>query len=92
METKSQSRQATKLQATKLPSDEISGGTAGAVRNELSTGQYLNTGSGIDGSHLIKASDTINALQNLIKSGQLDGHNQMIAEHLISDLKNSLGR
>ena len=72
--------------------DEISGGTAGAVRNELSTGQYLNTGSGIDGSHLIKASDTINALQNLIKSGQLDGHNQMIAEHLISDLKNSLGR
>jgi len=72
--------------------DEISGGTAGAVRNELSTGQYLNTGSGIDGSHLIKASDTINALQNLIKSGQLDGHNQMIAEHLISDLKSSLGR
>jgi hypothetical protein len=72
--------------------DEISGGTAGAVRNELSTGQYLNTGSGIDGSHLIKASDTINALQNLIKSGQLDGHSQVIAEHLISDLKNSLGR
>lgn len=72
--------------------DEISGGTAGAVRNELTTGQYLNTGSGIDGSHLIKASNTINELTNLIKSGQLDGHNQMIAEHLISDLKNSLGR
>lgn len=72
--------------------DEISGGTAGAVRNELTTGQYLNTGSGIDGSHLIKASNTINELTSLIKSGELDGHNQMIAEHLISDLKNSLGR
>jgi RHS repeat-associated protein len=65
--------------------DEIPGGTAGAVRNEVATGEYIN------GGHTIKAQDMINALQNLISSGQLSGGDQDIARHVISDLKNSLG-
>jgi RHS repeat-associated protein len=66
--------------------DEIPGGTAGAVRNEVMTGEYIN------GGHAIKASEMITALQNLVKSGTLSGSDQMIAGHIISDLKNSLGR
>ena len=66
--------------------DEIEGGTAGAVRNEVMTGEYIN------GGHSIKAAEMITALQNLIKSGQLSGSDQTIAGHIISDLKNSLGR
>jgi RHS repeat-associated protein len=66
--------------------DEIPGGTAGAVRNEVMTGEYIN------GGHSIKAAEMITALQNLIKSGQLSGSDQTIAGHIISDLKNSLGR
>lgn len=45
--------------------DEIPGGTAGAVRNEVMTGEYIN------GGHSIKASEMITALQRLINSGQL---------------------
>jgi RHS repeat-associated protein len=66
--------------------DEISGGTAGAVRYEVATGEYIN------GGHSIKAAEMITALSNLIKSGALSGSDQMIAGHIISDLKNSLGQ
>ena len=66
--------------------DEISGGTAGAVRNEVMTGEYIN------GGHSIKAAEMITALQRLIGSGELSGSDQTIAAHIISDLKNSLGR
>lgn len=66
--------------------DEIPGGTAGAVRNEVMTGEYIN------GGHSIKASEMITALQRLINSGQLSASDQTIAGHIISDLKNSLGR
>lgn len=66
--------------------DEIPGGTAGAVRNEVTTGEFIN------GGHSIKAGEMITALSNLIKSGTLSGSDQMIAGHVISDLKNSLGR
>jgi RHS repeat-associated protein len=66
--------------------DEIPGGTAGAVRNEVMTGEFIN------GGHSIKAAEMITALSNLIKSGTLSGSDQMIAGHIISDLKNSLGR
>jgi hypothetical protein len=66
--------------------DEIPGGTAGAVRNEVMTGEFIN------GGHAIKASEMITALTKLINSGELSGSDQMIAGHIISDLKNSLGR
>jgi RHS repeat-associated protein len=65
--------------------DEVSGGTAGAVRNEVMTGEYIN------GGHSIKAGEMINRLNNLIQGG-LDSHDHNIAERLISDLKSSLGR
>ena len=66
--------------------DEIPGGTAGAVRNEVMTGEYIN------GGHSIKASEMVTALTKLINSGQLNGSDQTIAGHIISDLNNSLGR
>ena len=42
--------------------DEIPGGTAGAVRNEVSTGEFIN------GGHSIKAQEMITALTKLINS------------------------
>ena len=66
--------------------DEIPGGTAGAVRNEVSTGEFIN------GGHSIKAQEMITALTKLINSGELSGSDQMIAGHIISDLKSSLGK
>jgi hypothetical protein len=66
--------------------DEIPWGTAGAVQNEVTTGEYIN------GGHSIKADLMIGALQRLISSGELSGSDQTIAGHIISDLKNSLGR
>jgi RHS repeat-associated protein len=66
--------------------DEIPGGTAGAVRNEVMTGEFIN------GGHSIKAQEMITALTKLINSGELSGGDQTIAGHIISDLKNSLGK
>ena len=68
--------------------DELPGGTAGALRNEVSTGEYIT----YLGGHAEKAENTIRALQKLINSGELSGSDQMIAGHIISDLKNSLGK
>jgi RHS repeat-associated protein len=68
--------------------DELPGGTAGAVRNEVGTGEYIK----YLGGHAEKAENMIRALDNLIKSGTLSGGDQDIARHLISDLKNSLGK
>ncbi|WP_353072445.1 hypothetical protein [Tunturiibacter gelidiferens] len=47
--------------------DEIPGGTAGAVRNEATTGEFIN------GGHWIKAGDTINRLNTLIDEGKIVG-------------------
>jgi RHS repeat-associated protein len=66
--------------------DEIPGGTAGAVRNEVATGEFIN------GGHAIKAQEMISAITKLINSGELSGGDQTIAGHIISDLKNSLGK
>jgi hypothetical protein len=66
--------------------DEIPGGTAGAVRNEVTTGEFIN------GGHSIKAGEMINRLNKLIANGGLDAHDHNIAERVISDLKSSLGR
>lgn len=66
--------------------NEIFGDAAGAVRNEVATGEYIN------GGHAIKASERITALTRLINSGELSGSDRMIAGHIISDLKNALGR
>ncbi len=66
--------------------DEIAGGTAGAVRNELLTGEYINVG------HIIKAQEMVNALNNQIDSGELSAGDVRIARLLIADLKSSLGK
>jgi RHS repeat-associated protein len=67
--------------------DEIPGGTAGAVRSEIATGQYIEASN-----HIIKAGEMVTKLTNMIQSGRLSGSDLMIAAHLLSDVKNSLGR
>jgi hypothetical protein len=66
--------------------DKIPGGTAGAVENEVSTGEYIN------GGHSIKAAERITQLTRLINSGELSGSDSNIAGHILSSLQNALGR
>jgi filamentous hemagglutinin len=61
------------------------GTTADAVRNELDTGQP--TGGLF---HSQKATEYSNALNKLLKTGNLDAHDQIVARSLVQDLKNSL--
>ena len=68
--------------------DEIPGGTAGAFRNEVSTGGYIEH----LGGNAMKAAQRFTQLERLINSGHPSGSDQMIAGHIISDLKNALGR
>jgi RHS repeat-associated protein len=67
-------------------SDKIPGGTAGAVENEVSTGEYIS------GGHAIKAAERITQLTRLINSGELSGSDSTIAGHILSSLQNALGR
>lgn len=65
--------------------DRLPGGTAGAVRYELMTGDTVG-GS----SHLQKASDIIQGLTRLLKSGQLSLNDQITARALIQELQGAL--
>ena len=66
--------------------DKLPGGTAGAVRSELSTGNLLSpTG------HTQKAIEAITRLNNLLKSGNLSYNDQIQARTMIQDLRNALG-
>ncbi len=67
--------------------DKIPGGTAGAIRDEVATGQYIN-----QAGHFIKAAERITQLERLVNSGALSGSDLMIAGHILNDLKNALGR
>jgi len=66
-------------------SDEVSGGTAGAVRKELGEGELVG-----GKSHITKAEERASGLQNLIDSGVLDGEDLQVAEWLMQDLLKAL--
>jgi RHS repeat-associated protein len=66
-------------------SDELPGGTAGAVTYELKMGDLLS-----QAGHSEKATTTITALTNLLKSGSLSAHDQMVARQLIQQLRDAL--
>lgn len=67
------------------PSDQLRGGTAGAVRNEARTG--LPTGRKF---HTIKAQENINNLQKILRRTNLDPTDRATAEALLTDLQNAL--
>ena len=63
----------------------VPGGTAGAIREELRTGEPVQ-----GKFHVEKGRQYINALSNAIKSGQLSEPEKQIAEWLENDLLNAL--
>ena len=67
------------------PTDKLPGGTAGAVTYELKIGDLLS-----QAGHSEKATTTITALTNLLKSGSLSANDQMVARQLIQQLSNAL--
>lgn len=66
-------------------SDQLRGGTAGAVRSEAQTG--LATGRKF---HTIKAQENINNLQKILRRTNLDHVDRATAEALLSDLQNAI--
>jgi hypothetical protein len=66
--------------------DKLPGGTAGAVRYELATGEQLLQGTW----HSQKAQNTITHLNNMLKSGELSYRDQQVARELIRDLTSAL--
>ena len=63
------------------------GGLAAAVRHELATGQLIG-----GKSHIQKASERITNLENIIRTQTLSPSDTIIANEILSDLKNALGR
>jgi hypothetical protein len=51
------------------------------------TGEYINWNG-----HVEKAIAFANALQAMIRSGELSGEDTVIAGHLLNDLRNAVGR
>jgi len=65
--------------------DQMPGGTAGAVRYEIRTGELLS-----DAGHSIKAQEVINGLQKLVNNGTLSQADTATAKALIEDLRSAL--
>ncbi len=65
--------------------DKLPGGTAGAVRYELSTGGLMSPSG-----HSIKAQQTITSLTNLLKSGKLSYNDQIVSRQIIQELSDAL--
>jgi RHS repeat-associated protein len=66
--------------------DQLPGGTAGAVRWEQATGELLS-----QSGHGPKAEGIINGLNRLLATGTLSAHDAEVARALIQDLKDALG-
>jgi hypothetical protein len=67
------------------PTDKLAGGTAGAVRYEQMTGDLLS-----EAGHSIKAGQMIKNVQDLVKQGNLNFHDQQVARQIIRDLSSAL--
>lgn len=66
-------------------SDKIPGGTAGAVRYEARTGILLS-----DAGHFQEAREILGHLNELIRTGGLSVHDQVVAKGLAQDLSQAL--
>jgi hypothetical protein len=67
--------------------DRIPGGTAGAIRNHLATGEWIS-----NSGHFIKTAERLAQLGKLIQSGTLSATDMAIAKSIAADLRNALGR
>jgi RHS repeat-associated protein len=65
--------------------DRLPGGTAGAIRHELETGELVG-GS----SHLIKGADRIRNLERIMRTENLSPADRATAQRLIHDLQDAL--
>jgi RHS repeat-associated protein len=65
--------------------DKLPGGTAGAVRYELATGDLMSPSG-----HSGKAQEVIVALTNLLKSGKLSYNDQIVSRQIIQELSDAL--
>lgn len=65
--------------------DRLPGGTAGAVRYELATGDLMSPSG-----HSGKAQELIVALTNLLKSGKLMFNDQIVSRQIIQELSDAL--
>ncbi|MBZ5500447.1 MAG: RHS repeat-associated core domain-containing protein [Acidobacteriia bacterium] len=65
--------------------DKLPGGTAGAVRYELATGDLMSPSG-----HSRKAQDVIVALTNLLKGGRLSYNDQIVSRQIIQELSDAL--
>ncbi len=65
--------------------DVLPGGTAGAVRYELATGDLMSPAG-----HSLKAQEVVTALTNLLKSGRLSFDDQIVSRQLIQNLSDAL--
>jgi RHS repeat-associated protein len=65
--------------------DKLPGGTAGAVRYELATGDLMSPSG-----HSGKAQEVIVALTNLLKSGKLTFNDQIVSRQIIQELSDAL--
>jgi len=65
--------------------DKLPGGTAGAVRYELLTGDLMSPSG-----HSMKAQEAIVAITNLLKRGKLSFNDQIVSRRLIQDLSDAL--
>jgi hypothetical protein len=65
--------------------DKLPGGTAGAVRYALATGDLMSPSG-----HSGKAQEVIVALTNLLKSGKLSYNDQIVSRQIIQELSDAL--
>jgi hypothetical protein len=65
--------------------DKIPGGTAGAIRHELRTGELVG-----GRSHLIKGAERSRELESILKSEPLSPQDRRVAEAVLDDLRSAL--
>jgi RHS repeat-associated protein len=65
--------------------DKLPGGTAGAVRQELETGEAVG-----DAFHSIKAAERAAQLEKLVNTGTLSTNDTNLARAIVQDLRNAL--
>ena len=67
------------------PTDRLPGGTAGAIRHELETGELVG-----GRSHLIKGADRIRNLERIMRRENLSPADRATAQRLLHDLQDAL--
>ncbi len=65
--------------------DKIPGGTAGAIRQELKTGEFIG-----GKSHILKGQQRVKNLEKVLREEDLSVQDRIVANQLLKDLQNAL--